>query len=73
MLKNFRATIRGHVGSIEVLLATVQMEMLQLQAKERDQQTQSLAGMIHTFASQIMAKLDTVTRSVSNGVQQGKA
>lgn len=72
-LEKFRAEIRGHTSSITILLLTLQMGATTVQTRKQDSQQKSLAGRIQDFSSQAMGVLSTITDSVAQSVQQGKA
>lgn len=69
----FRAEIRGHASSIEILLMTIQMEATTRHIRKQDSQHKSLARRIQDFSCQVMGTLSTITDSVAQSVQQGKA
>jgi hypothetical protein len=70
-LQNFRAEIRGHTSSIDILLLIVNMEATTIQSDRQSQQQKSLAGMVQGFLSQVMGKLGAIADSVSQTLQQG--
>lgn len=71
-LETFRAEIRGHTSSLEILLLTVQMEATTTQTRKQDSHHKSLAGSIQNFSFQAMGALSTISNSVAKSVQQGK-
>jgi hypothetical protein len=72
-LDTFRAEIRGHTSSIEILLLTLQLDSTTMHTRKQNSHYESLAGMIQRFSSQAMGTLNTITDSVAQGVQQSKA
>jgi hypothetical protein len=72
-VETFRAEVRGHTASIDMLLSTVQLEALSLEGEKRDLQHKECAGMLHKLSSQVMTKLSDIAKNVSNTVQQGRA
>lgn len=72
-MENFRAEIRGHTSSIEILLLTMHMEATTTHTRKQDSQQNSLASRIQDFSCQVMGRLGTITDSVAQSVQQGKA
>ncbi|KAF2432595.1 hypothetical protein EJ08DRAFT_585341 [Tothia fuscella] len=72
-LDNFRAEIRGHASSIEILLLTVAMDATSTNAKKQDEQNKSLGSRIQDFSMQVFGKLNTITDSIAHNVAQGKA
>ncbi|RYP28695.1 hypothetical protein DL767_007092 [Monosporascus sp. MG133] len=72
-LETFRAEISGHTRSIEILLLSMQMEATTMHTREQDSQHKSLASRIQDFSCQVMGRLGTITESVAQSVQQGKA
>jgi hypothetical protein len=71
-VETFRAKIRGHTSSIEILLLTMQMEATTAYTRNQDSQNKSLARAIQDFSFQAMGILATITGSVAQSVQQGK-
>lgn len=71
-LETFRAEIRGHTSSIEILLLTVQMEVMTTHTRKQDSHRKSLASQIQDLSCQAMRKLSTIADSVAQSVQQGK-
>lgn len=72
-LETFRAEIRGHTSSIEILLLTMQMEATTTHTRKQDSQHKSLSARIQDFSCQAMGTLGSITDSVAQTVQQGKA
>jgi hypothetical protein len=72
-LEKFRAEIRGHTSSITILLLSLQMEATTIRTRKQDSEQKSLAGRIQKVSSQAMGVLSTITSSVAQSVQQGKA
>lgn len=72
-IDNFRAEIRGHTNSIEIVLLTIHMEATTTHTQQQDVQQNSLARRIQDFLYQVMGRLGTVTDSVTQSFQQGKA
>jgi hypothetical protein len=60
----FRAEIRGHISSIQVLMAAIHAQTQQRQYK-------SLAGKIQEYSSQVMGKLRAIADDVALNVQHG--
>lgn len=71
-LDTFRAEIRGHTSSIEILLLTMQLEATTTQTRKQDSQHKSLSGRIQEFSCQAMGMLSAITDTVAQSVQQGK-
>ncbi|KAF2279505.1 uncharacterized protein EI97DRAFT_492106 [Westerdykella ornata] len=71
-LEKFKANLRGHTSSIEILLVTVQMNLTSIRARQQDQRNKTLAGKIEDLSCQWMTRLSTLTNSVAQSVQQGK-
>lgn len=71
-LERFRADIRGHTSSIQILLLTMQMEVLTANARKDEARQRSLAGRIQDFSFQVMDKLCTITENVAQSVELGK-
>ena len=72
-LETFRAQIRGHTSSIEILLLTVQMEATAMDTRKQDSHNNSLASKIQDLSNHVMGKLSAISDSVGQCVQQGKA
>lgn len=72
-VETFRAEIRGHTSSIEILLLTMQMQATSTHARQQGSQNKSLARWMQDFSGQVMGKLSTITNSAAQSVQQGKA
>ncbi|EUC46322.1 hypothetical protein COCMIDRAFT_67724, partial [Bipolaris oryzae ATCC 44560] len=72
-LETFRAQIRGHTSSIELLLMTVQMEAATIDALKQDSHNKRLASNMQNLSCQVMGKLTAIASSVGQCVQQGKA
>ena len=71
-LETFRAEVRGHISSIEILLLTMQMEVATVHTQKQDSQYKSLATRIQDFSCQVMGMLSTITAGVAQSVQQGR-
>jgi len=72
-LEEFRAEIRGHTSSIEILLLSMQIEATTMHTRKQDSQYKGFASKIQDFSNQVMGMLSTITDSVAHSVQQGKA
>lgn len=72
-VETFRAEIRGHTSSIEILLLTLQMEAATMHMRKQESQYKSLARAIQDLSFQAMRMLATITGGVAQSVQQGKA
>jgi hypothetical protein len=72
-LETFRAEVRGYTSSIEILLLTIQMEATTTYTRKQNSQHKSLASRIQDFSCQSIGVLSTITNSVAQSVQQGKA
>jgi hypothetical protein len=71
-LDAFRAEIRGHTGSLEILLLSVAMESTTVQGRKQDEQHRSLGSRIQQISCQIFGKLSAITDSIAQNIQQGK-
>ncbi|KAJ5746367.1 hypothetical protein N7520_011549 [Penicillium odoratum] len=69
----FRAEIRAHTSTIQILLFTVQMEMMTAQTQTHIVQREGLASRIQDFSCKVMGQLSTITRDLAESIQQGKA
>ena len=69
----FRAEIRGHISSLEILLLSMQLEATQIDRRLRDSNYKSLATVIQELSYNAMEKLSTIAENVAETVQQGKA
>lgn len=69
----FRAEIRGHTGSIEILLSSIQIESTTTQSRKQYAQHKELARIIQDSFLQMMGMLTTITGTVTQSVQEGKA
>jgi len=67
-LANFRAQIRGHTSSLDILLSTIQLEALTIDRRKQN----SLANMIQNFSCSILNKLGVITTTIAESVRQGK-
>jgi hypothetical protein len=72
-VETFRAEIRGHTSSINVLLSAVQVNATSMNACKQEAQYKSLAGRIQEFSSQAMSGLSVIANGVALSVQQGKS
>ncbi|CAN9435241.1 unnamed protein product [Alternaria alternata] len=72
-VETFRAEIRGHTSSLEILLSSIQMEATTMLMNKQDSQYRSLASGIRDMSFQVMGMLATLTGNVAQSVQQGKA
>jgi hypothetical protein len=72
-VKTFRAEIRGHTSSIDILLSSMQLEATTMHMRKQDSQHKSLARGIQDMSFQVMGILATIIDSVAQSVQQGKA
>jgi hypothetical protein len=72
-VEDFRARLRGHTGSLALLMLKVQLQVTTINAKDQNVQHTSMMRSLQVFTFQIMHKLDTVARNVAQSVQQGKA
>ncbi|KAJ5993889.1 hypothetical protein N7451_009613 [Penicillium sp. IBT 35674x] len=70
---NFRAEIRAHTSSIQILLLTVHMEITTSQTQTHDVQHKGLATRIQEFSCKVMDQLSKITKDLSETIQQGKA
>ncbi|KAJ5948868.1 hypothetical protein N7454_002175 [Penicillium verhagenii] len=68
----FRAEIRAHTSSIEILLLTVQMDMTSTQNQTHTLNYKGLASLIQDFSCQVMGRLSTITNSLAESIQLGK-
>ncbi|KUL91419.1 hypothetical protein ZTR_01493 [Talaromyces verruculosus] len=68
----FQAELRGHRGSIEILLLTLQLNRSSIQAKAQEQRQRSLAGKIQDLSSKWMGKLANLSSNVASCMEQGK-
>lgn len=71
--ETFRAEIRGHTSSIDILLLTVHMNATTIDSRKQDMQHKGLAGKIQDLSFQAMGKLRAIADGVAQSVQQGKA
>lgn len=71
-LEKFRAEIRGHTSSINILLSTMQLEAMALDSRTRESHHTNLASMIHQQTYGIMQKLSAVATTGEEHVQQAK-
>jgi hypothetical protein len=69
-LEKFRAEIRGHTGSLEILLSTMQLEAMTLHSHKMDSRHTNLADMIQEQISNVMKKLTVIT-ATGCGHQEG--
>jgi len=72
-LETFRAEIRGHTSSIEILLLSVRIEATTLHTRKQDSHHKSLGSKMQDLSCQAMGMLSTITDSVAQSIQQGKA
>ncbi|EAQ84488.1 hypothetical protein CHGG_08502 [Chaetomium globosum CBS 148.51] len=72
-VEQFKADLRGHTGSIQVLLLAVQMEATTMQSRRQNERQNTLAGRIQESSVQWLSKLSVITDGVNHSVQQGKA
>ncbi|GAM41354.1 hypothetical protein TCE0_042f14416 [Talaromyces pinophilus] len=68
----FQAELRGHRGSIEILLLTLSLNRSSIQAKTQEQRQRSLAGKIQDLSSEWMGKLANLSSNVASCMEQGK-
>lgn len=68
----FRAEIRGHTGSLEILLMAMFMESTKIQRRKQDEQHRSLGNKMQQFSGQILGQLSGVANSIAHNIQQGK-
>lgn len=71
-IETFRAEIRGHTSSLEILLITVQMEATTMDIRQRHSHHRGLASMIQGLFCQAMGKLSVIADTVAQSAQQGK-
>lgn len=71
-LERFRAEIRGHTSSLDILLLAISLERISAGDNTQRAQQASLASRIQSATNQIMSKLDSVSQSVALCVRQGK-
>lgn len=69
-LANFRAEVRGHTSSTEILLMTIQMEATQLGSKQSHLGQKTLGDKMEVFSSEVMTRLGTLDNGVSATTQQ---
>jgi Fungal N-terminal domain of STAND proteins len=55
-VETFRAEIRGHISSLEILLLSIQLEATQIDRRLRDSNCKSLAGMIQRLTCNAMER-----------------
>ncbi|KAF2674070.1 hypothetical protein BT63DRAFT_380723 [Microthyrium microscopicum] len=71
-LEDFRAELRGHTSSIEILLLTIEMNTTKIEARKQESRHKTLASRMQDFSNQAMGKLSAIANSVGQSVQQGK-
>ncbi|KAH6617481.1 hypothetical protein F5144DRAFT_393368 [Chaetomium tenue] len=71
-MEQFKADLRGHTGSIQLLLLAVQMEATRLESRRQSERQKTLAGRIQESSFQWLSKLSVITDGVNQSVQQGK-
>ena len=71
-VEDFRAKVRGHTSSIEILLLTILVETANAERRQQQLRHTSLANMIQILYFQAMAVLGFLARSLEVSVQQGK-
>lgn len=69
----FRAEIRAHTSSIQILLLTMQMEVTTSQTQTHIVQHKGLAARIQEVSRKVMDQLSKITRDLAETIQQGKA
>lgn len=68
----FEARLRGHVASINLLVATVQMEMTQLQTTKNDEQQAGIISAINQHYSVITYAMKGIKASITNSIATGE-
>jgi hypothetical protein len=71
-VETFRAEVRGHISSIEVLLLTIQMEATTMHRREQNSEHKSLTSRIQEVSCRAMGKLQSIASGVVHSIQQGK-
>ena len=71
-LEKFRAEIRGHTSSLNILLTTIQIKAMTLNRSMDDSHHNSLASMIQGLTCNAMGKLSAITATVAESVRQGR-
>lgn len=71
-LETFRAQIRGHTSSIEILLVTTPTEATSMQGRKQNSHHKTLSGLIQDFSNDTLGLLRKVTHGIAQSVQQGK-
>jgi hypothetical protein len=71
-LAKFKTALQGHSGSIQILLLSIEMKRSSRQEHRQEQQHKSLTTTIQDMSFQWMAKLSTITDSVTGCYHQGK-
>ncbi|KAL3455946.1 hypothetical protein BJX64DRAFT_53429 [Aspergillus heterothallicus] len=69
----FRAEIRGHTSSLEMLLKAVHMRATAIGQAKSDAQNRSMVTTLQSMFSQMMRSLGHITSAIAETAQQGKA
>ncbi|KAB2104143.1 hypothetical protein AG0111_0g7300 [Alternaria gaisen] len=72
-VETFRAEIRGHTSSVQILLSTLQMEATTMLMRRQDTQQRRLTTRIRDFSYEAIGMLAAITASVAQSVEQGNA
>lgn len=71
-VNTFRAEIRGHTGSLEILLLSMSMESTKMQGRKQEEINKCLGNRIRQFSGEVLGKLNAITDSIAHNIRQGK-
>jgi hypothetical protein len=72
-VNKFRAEIKGHTSSLNILLATIQLETMTLNSQKSNVRHTSLVDAIQEQSRNIMGHLNTIIATGEDHAEQGKA
>ncbi|KAM5386882.1 hypothetical protein ACJZ2D_000175 [Fusarium nematophilum] len=70
-VEKFKADLRGHTGSINILLASCRIEAAQIEDAKREAEQKSIMGSIQASTNQWMNSLSQMSSNVASLYQQG--
>ncbi|KAK3316799.1 hypothetical protein B0H66DRAFT_562214 [Apodospora peruviana] len=71
-VEKFKADLRGHTGSINLLLSSCHMQSQAIEAAKREGEQKSLMALIQMSANQWMGHLSQITSTTASIYNQGK-
>ncbi|KAF2677018.1 hypothetical protein K458DRAFT_447159 [Lentithecium fluviatile CBS 122367] len=68
----FKADLRGHSTSIQLLLQTIEMKNASIRARKAENQRGTIAGQVQNASAALMSSVSSISSGIMRSLQQGK-